>query len=71
MSMQVTREEMAAIRRALVEMPKVCKYHGSELTRESMLGGERPCCDSGKTALFAQTAWRALMSACDRAQDSA
>jgi hypothetical protein len=57
--------EERVIRVALTDLPKVCRFHGVELERSGMRGGQ-PHCESCKVPWRAKQAWAAFTAAVDR-----
>ncbi|MFJ1765037.1 hypothetical protein ACIOD2_32250 [Amycolatopsis sp. NPDC088138] len=57
--------EERAVRVALTDLPKVCRFHGADLERSGMRNGQ-PRCESCKVPWRARQAWAAFTTAADR-----
>lgn len=66
---RLTRDEERAIRHALMDLPKVCRFHGDDLERTGMRYG-LPNCESCRIPWRAREAWKAYTSALDRRDDA-
>lgn len=56
----VSREDLAAIRAALNELPNACRYHQDRLDPDRPGWGREACCDTGLPALRRRNAMAAL-----------
>lgn len=54
------RADLAAIRRALLCLPKLCRYHGDQTDPPPSLVRRAACCDTGEPAQARKTALAAL-----------
>lgn len=66
--LRLTRDEERAIRHALMDLPKTCRFHGDDLERSGMWYGV-PNCESCRSPWRARQAWQALTAALDRRDD--
>jgi hypothetical protein len=65
---RAAREALPRIRRALADLPAVCRYHGDRLEPDRTAWGRHSCCDTGEPALHrrrAEEAVAALTAALD------
>jgi 2-hydroxychromene-2-carboxylate isomerase len=65
----LTANEERAVRQALTDLPKVCRYHGDDLDRTGMRYGV-PNCKSCRIPWRAREAWKAYTAALDRRDDA-
>lgn len=67
--MTLTRDEERALRHALMDLPKVCRYHGSDFEQSGMWRG-LPNCESCRIPFRARAAWQAFTAAVDRRESA-
>jgi hypothetical protein len=65
----LTATEERAVRQALMDLPKVCRYHGSDFEFLGTGVEGAPRCESCRIPWRAQQAWRAYTAAIDRRDD--
>lgn len=65
----LTGAEERAIRHALIDLPKVCRFHGDDLEKSGMSHGF-PRCESCRIPWRAREAWTAYKAAIDRRDDA-
>lgn len=65
----LSRDEERAVRQALMDLPKVCRYHGSDFEKAGTWQGV-PRCECCRVPWRAQEAWRAYTAALDRRDDA-
>lgn len=53
-------QALPALRRALAELPAVCRYHGDRLDPHRPSYGSESCCDTGRPAMRRRKAEEAL-----------
>ena len=66
----LTSHEERAVRHALMDLPKVCRYHGSDFEFLGAAADGTPRCESCRIPWRAQAAWQAYTAALDRRDDA-
>jgi hypothetical protein len=67
--LRLTRDEERAVRHALMDLPKVCRFHGDDLERSGIRHG-LPHCESCRIPWRSRQAWQAYTTAIDRRDDA-